>query len=173
MSNSDSMVEYRPIEGFPAYRVGSDGSVWSCVQHRAAGWYRLKFHTDKKGYARVFLVPSNRRYYVHRLVLEAFVGPCPDGMECRHFPDRNPSNNNLSNLQWGTPVENQSDTLFHGTKRLGTRATNAKLTDDLVLAIRSEYAAGGISEKSLGDKHGVSAHTVHSVLKRWTWKHVS
>ena len=55
--------------------------------------------------------------FVHRLVLEAFVGPCPAGMVCRHFPDRNPANNRLENLQWGTPLENEADKLVHGTMR--------------------------------------------------------
>jgi hypothetical protein len=52
---------------------------------------------------------------VHRLVLEAFVGPCPIGMQCRHFPDPNPANCNLKNLQWGTPMENTEDKRVHGT----------------------------------------------------------
>ncbi len=51
---------------------------------------------------------------VHRLVLEAFVGPCPDGMECRHL-DGNQTNNWLDNLAWGTKQENEADKIRHGT----------------------------------------------------------
>jgi hypothetical protein len=32
------------------------------------------------------------KFFVHRLVLAAFVGPCPPGMEACHFPDRDPMN---------------------------------------------------------------------------------
>ena len=52
---------------------------------------------------------------VHRLVLTAFVGPCPTGMQCCHFPDRDPANNRLENLRWGTGVENMQDAREHGT----------------------------------------------------------
>lgn len=53
---------------------------------------------------------------VHRLVLEAFVGPRPDGMECRHL-DGDPANNRLANLAWGSPVENASDRKRHQVER--------------------------------------------------------
>ncbi len=32
---------------------------------------------------------QDKTMLVHQLVLLAFVGPCPDGLECCHFPDRN------------------------------------------------------------------------------------
>jgi hypothetical protein len=50
---------------------------------------------------------------VHRLVLEAFVGPCPDGMEACHN-DGVRSNAKLTNLRWDTPSANQHDTVRHG-----------------------------------------------------------
>lgn len=49
-----------------------------------------------------------RTYRVHRLVLEAFVGPCPDGLEACHWDD-DPANNHLSNLRWDTSVANKRD----------------------------------------------------------------
>ena len=45
---------------------------------------------------------------LHRLVLEAFVGPRPRGQMCCHADD-NPDNNRLDNLRWGTSRENQQD----------------------------------------------------------------
>ena len=55
------------------------------------------------------------RYSAHVLVLTTFVGPCPEGMVCRHFPDKDPANNRLDNIKWGTREENEADKLFHGT----------------------------------------------------------
>lgn len=52
---------------------------------------------------------------VHRLVLAAFVGPRPPGMVCRHFPDRDPRNNRLDNLSYGTLKQNAQDKVIHGT----------------------------------------------------------
>lgn len=55
-----------------------------------------------------------RTCLIHHLVLEAFVGPRPQGCECRHL-DGNPTNNILTNLVWGTHVENMRDRARHGT----------------------------------------------------------
>lgn len=66
---------------------------------------------------------------VHRLVLEAFVGSCPSGMECRHFPDRDPTNNRWpENIQWGTPKRNQKDREVHGTTNRGENHGNCHLS---------------------------------------------
>lgn len=50
---------------------------------------------------------------IHRLILEAFVGPCPEGMEGCHWDD-NPANNALSNLRWGTDSDNSFDSVRNG-----------------------------------------------------------
>jgi hypothetical protein len=34
---SQPPVEYRDVPGFPGYRVGTDGSVWSCWERTAGG----------------------------------------------------------------------------------------------------------------------------------------
>jgi hypothetical protein len=54
-------------------------------------------------------------FYIHRLVLEAFIGPCPEGMEACHFPDKDSGNNRLSNLRWDTHQRNMSDREKHGS----------------------------------------------------------
>ena len=46
--------------------------------------------------------------------IEAFVEPCPDGMETRHL-DGDPKNAALSNLTWGSSSENKFDQVRHGT----------------------------------------------------------
>jgi hypothetical protein len=51
---------------------------------------------------------------IHQLVLIAFIGPCPPGMECCHN-DGNPSNNHLDNLRWDTRSANNLDRIRHGT----------------------------------------------------------
>jgi hypothetical protein len=56
-------------------------------------------------------VRSHQR--THRLVLEAFVGPCPDGMEGCHN-DGDKLNNSLGNLRWDTRSANMYDRVAHG-----------------------------------------------------------
>lgn len=55
-----------------------------------------------------------RTRLVHHLVLEAFIGPRPDGMEACHG-DGDARNNAVSNLRWGTHQSNEADKLAHGT----------------------------------------------------------
>lgn len=59
-----------------------------------------------KGYRRISI--GNHSFPVHRLVLEAFVGPCPDGMECDH-KNRDGLDNRADNLAWVAHSENNRD----------------------------------------------------------------
>lgn len=119
-------IEYRPIDGYPGYRVGSDGSVWSRWRTSRKGknltdtWHQLrpsvqKRRSEGRRYRYLNLVRDGAAatFRLHRLILEAFVGPCPPGCETRHL-DGDPGNNALSNLAWGTPAENTADRKKHG-----------------------------------------------------------
>lgn len=63
---------------------------------------------------------NGKRVLVHRLVLMAFVGPPPEGMEGCHFDDV-PTNNTLSNLRWDTKGNNQLDRVRNGHHFLANR----------------------------------------------------
>jgi hypothetical protein len=112
-------VVYKDIPGFPGYRVGDDGSVWTSKfkggNDRAAGkrgpWRLLKVHHNRAGYCLVNLDRDGRNHTrpIHRLVLELFVGPRPEGMEACHYPDADKNNNRLENLRWDTHGENAKD----------------------------------------------------------------
>lgn len=56
---------------------------------------------------------AKTKSYIHRLVMAAFVGPCPDGLEVRHL-DGNPTNNHLDNLRYGTRRQNRLDDIRNG-----------------------------------------------------------
>lgn len=131
--------EWKDVPGFEGYyQVSNHGRVKTMprIVMRRSRWGSRHPHQVKErlmslkkakgfNYVAVNLTVggSVTRCLVHRLVLEAFVGPCPAGMECRHFPDRDTANNRLDNLQWGTPVENARDSLVHGTSSLGRKAS--------------------------------------------------
>jgi hypothetical protein len=121
---------------------------------------------------------KGRQAYVHQLVLETFVGPCPPGMQCRHFPDQSTKNNYLSNLAWGTQSENEQDKKVHGTfdsnRNNGPRGeavNTAKLTIERVRQLRAMHAAG-TSIAVLAKTAGVSWTAMADMVKRKTWKHV-
>jgi hypothetical protein len=71
---------------------------------------------------------------IHAVVLEAFVGPRPKGKYACH-KDGDKSRNWLSNLYWGTPVENQTDRVLHGNGQGGEENGSAKLTKRQALKI--------------------------------------
>lgn len=143
MAESNPTVEYREIPGHPAYRVGSDGSVWSTkIRGRwniRAEWRRLKPVKTAAGYLQVRL--DGRPLVVHRLVLQAFVGPCPDGQQARHVNSNDRTNNGLSNLCWGTPAENFADTKRHGT-HASRLQKHRILTDEQARGIVSALLSG-------------------------------
>jgi hypothetical protein len=73
---------------------------------------------------------------IHRLILMAFIGPCPEGHEARHL-NGNPLDNRLENLAWGTRSSNQGDDKrLHGTMQSCERNGQAKLTREQVHEIR-------------------------------------
>lgn len=59
---------------------------------------------------------------LHRVVLESFVGPCPEGMEGCHG-DGDPTNNRVENLRWDTHTGNLADMRVHGTHHCSKKET--------------------------------------------------
>jgi len=99
-----------------------------------------------------------RKYRVHRLILEAFVGPCPDGLEGCHR-DGCFAHNWLGNLYWGTHGQNVRDTIRHG------RHNKTKLWPADVQEVL-ELHAGGISNVEIARRKGVTRGTIWRILQR-------
>ena len=172
-------VRYRPIEGIEHYRIGEDGSGWSRLvrgsKRRSLGeWSPIKAHANPKSghlYFRLTINGKTVKRYVHRVVLESFVGPCPKGMECLH-QDGNPRNCNLGNLRWGTRKENCADTAAHGRAYRGDRHFLAKLRESDIEAIHEiKKTNPKATSVDLGILFGVSESTIRAVLKgrNWAW----
>lgn len=175
-------VKYADIPGWPGYRVGDDGSVWSRRNRGAkrlrvtlgGRWRQLRDSRCTGGYRNVSLSDRPRRCKsesVHRLVLLAFVGPPPAGYEACHINGDN-ADNRLANLRWATPLANHADKIRHGTTSLGETNPLAKLTAKTVREIRARAAAGE-SGVSLAHAFGVSPNTTSRVIRRITWRHVA
>ncbi len=154
------MTEWAPVPGWAAYLVSDDGRVYSM----GAGQYlkpsaRKRHGTDRVKHYAVNIGRRVRR--VHHLVLEAFVGPRPSGLQACHW-DGDPSNNALSNLRWDTPKANQADSARHGTKQ--TPPINRRgmckrswLNEDDVRCIRAEpprRGAHAMLARCFGVDHG-------------------
>lgn len=171
-------VEYRDVPLFLGYRVGSDGSVWTRRHPRGKGrlypnWRRLKAAPGDNGYLLVSLHRNGKGHSlrVHVLVMLCFAGPRPDGLDVRHLNGHR-TDCRLSNLAYGTRQQNCADAAAHGTKSRGERHPDAKLTAEIVRSVRSEYAAGGVLQRELAERHGVHQTKISSIIRRQSWKHV-
>lgn len=180
MPELDCTTTYRDIPGYPGYRAGTDGSIWSNRKSGPAGgsrkWRKLKPYpaSPRAGHLVVTMRPMMKKELVHRLVLLTFSGPCPLGMECRHFPDRDPTNNHWpENIRWGTKEENQADRAVHGTSNRGEQCGASILTSEQVTEIRAVPRRGNGWQKALAEKYGVSQMAVSDILRGKTWKHLT
>lgn len=171
-------VEYRAVYGDEGYRIGDDGSLWTRYRRGPNGrklrpWKQCKPTANRQGYLWTALIlnGSMRRLSIHRLVLEHFVGPCPTGKLCRHL-NGTPGDNRLSNLAWGTPVENSEDRKAHGTFQIGETTTNAKLTNEQVLEIIRRRRAGE-KLRVIAAAFGVHNATISRIATGNQWPHLS
>ena len=108
---------------------------------------------------------------VQRLVLLAFVGPCPDGMECCHNNGIK-TDNRLSNLRWDTRKANAADREHHGTTARGSKHGWSKLTEDDVREIRRLYHEEAMVQEAIAALYDVVQATISDILARKRWKHV-
>ena len=166
-------VEYRPIPGFPGYRVGDDGSVWGCRYNGVItkNWRLLKPHPNKDGHL-VYMLQKDRKpihRFGHQIVLTAFVGPCPKGLQGCHN-NGNPADNRKDNLRWGTPLENAQDCILHGRRPKREKHGRAKLTEEQVAFIKQSPKYYGILAE-LGRRFGVAPTTIHGIRSGRIWNH--
>lgn len=117
--------EWRPVVGYEdRYEISSQGKLRSIArvgiakngQKFTRKSKMLSPYIDKDGYRKFGLRGRGKRRnkFIHRMVVEAFVGEIPEGMLVCHN-DGNPANNNVVNLRIGDHSDNALDMRKHGT----------------------------------------------------------
>lgn len=179
---ADENEMWKPIDGYEFHEVSSAGRIRS-VDHiepggRYPGRQRRKGRVLKPykagrgaGHLAVRLGLREPTVYVHRLVLEAFVGPCPVGMEACHN-DGNRKNNRVDNLRWDTRKENAADSVRHGTSPAGSKHHMSRLSEEKIPAIR-ERLERGESQASVAADYGLAQTTISRIARRVGWRHVA
>jgi hypothetical protein len=176
---------WKAIPGFDGYEVSDLGRVrgyWGTERipgHRN-GFRKVRLSvpsvmaTDTGTTGRLGLclrVGSKRvRKEVHRLVLLAFVGKCPAGMEACHN-NGNPLDNRPENLRWDTHKSNFVDREVHGRTARGSRHGMARLTEQKVKEIKTKLRSGATLARLARD-YGVCARTVFNIREGSVWRHV-
>lgn len=144
--------EWRPITHYPGYFVSTLGRIAS---EKRGERYIMRPDAGEQGYQRVQLHREGGARYgdrllVHRLTLEAFVGPPPseDSQAC-HL-DGNPGNNRVVNL------------------RYGQFRAYSKLTEAQVHTIRRRGEAGG-SAYAIAKDCSVSDTQIRNIIRGAQW----
>lgn len=165
--NTPEVFWSRVDKSQPEYCWIWKGRLWNNTPARAYG------HFDIKGVG----------VFAHRMAYELTYGPIPKGLEVCHKCD-NPPCVRPDHLFLGTHTDNMRDAVAKGklghvpwSKEhpypiRGEKSPNARLTDAKVLEMKMLYARGGVSQRSLGKKMGISSTVARRVLSGKGWTHI-
>ncbi len=173
---------WRPVADAYGYEVSNLGRVrsWRRKGSRAGSALApepklLKTTPGAWGYPLVNISRSGDKQKpvtVHILVLTAFCGPCPNGMECLHA-DGDRTNSNLSNLYWGTRAENMQDSIRHGTSIRpsirGEQNMHAELTQRQVIQIK-RMLRRGVRNVDIARIFNVHPNTIWGIKSGGSWE---
>lgn len=167
-------------EGY--YKISNLGRVKS-VKRPGKGKYtkhtKILKTQSRNGYPQIVLRKNGKRksHRIHKLVLEAFVGPCPPGKQARHLND-NKIDCRLINLKYGTPKQNMKDAVRNGKMKIvrlsaakGSRCHTSKLNWIQVKRIRF-LKSKGWTQTELARKFSVSGSSIAAIVSRTSWKHI-
>lgn len=162
------MENWLPVVGLEEfYEVSDLGNIRSKIRNgktlfgnRKYGGNTLNAFIHANGYPCVNLTTKNYRkqFSIHRLVLEAFKGRCPENMEACHINGIR-SDARLINLRWDTRSNNALDKRNHKTWQGGQNNGNAKLTNEQAMIIKNS----NLSLKKLSKIYNVCQTTIQRV----------
>lgn len=169
--------------------------LWKYVDTTGECWVWTGLLSDK-GYGRIRVSQSQVKP-AHRLMYEITYGPIPDGMHvCHHCdnracvrPDhlflgthadnmadmrakgrsakgsRNGSYTHPESRRWGKAVPEES-------RLRGERNPSSKISENEVREIRALYANGGISQREIAKRYGLSQAGVSVIVAGKRWAHL-
>lgn len=113
----------------------------------------------------------------HSLARYLSTGVWPAGLDTCHSCDHPPCCN-PSHLWLGTPTDNAADMIgkgrhHNGPRPRGVEQWRAAFTEADIIAIRRDYAAGGVTLQQIADNKHVTKHCIHCIVRRKTWAHVT
>jgi hypothetical protein len=173
-------LELRDIPGAKGkYKSGADGNIYSYVRS-SRKWAeggdpdkprKMSLCPDNNGHLTTAIM--GKHFKAHTLVILAWQGPKPAGMECRH-KDGVKSNVRPDNLEYGTRSQNYWDSIRHGKPMLGNPTIdrkNAKLSPEQVNEIRT-LIENGTPQRTIANIYGVKQPVI-SYIKSGSRKGIS
>lgn len=137
------------------YEVSNLGNTRRAVDGINTKAGRLKKPSiNTYGYLMIGAFDNGKRtnVFVHRAVMEAFVGPCPEGMAVNH-KDGNKLNNRVDNLEYVTPKENMIHAAKHGLTAKGEKH-GTKTKPESILRGEDHWTRHHPEKVARGDKNG-------------------
>lgn len=164
------MTEWRSIAGQEGrYAVSNAGEVMS-MNFKGSGLPGILKPGNCRGYHTVEIGPD-KRYTVHRLVAQAFLGPRPAGMQINH-KNGIKSDNRLENLEYCTQSANMKHAFATGLQsNRGERHSQAKLSEEKVMQIRKLLGLG-FKQWEIAELMGVTQPAISMVKNGGRWSHV-
>lgn len=154
-----------PIEGFEEYyEISNMGRVKSLVRQRSNGkgmyWTKefIKKPTKNRKYFSIKLHKENETLFtgVHRLLAIAFIDGRTQYRDQVNHIDGNPSNNDLSNLEWCSQLENNHHAIDIGLRK--SRKSDSPNFKGVIFAIKDgviyHVIDGLYSIRNIGFNHG-------------------
>jgi hypothetical protein len=148
---------------------------WQRVE-KTDGCWLWRGQARANGYGE-FSGRGERHRAAHRYSYQTFVGPIPDGMFVCHSCD-NPACVRPDHLWVGTPADNVADMVAKGRQATDKRVyrgesnSQCKLSEDQVMAIRSEYRPRVVPQRELAKRYGVSQRLINKIIAREVWGHL-
>lgn len=134
-----------------------------------SGCWEWNGSLDSHGYGQL-AVNRGRPWKAYRIAYEAWVKVPEPNVDICHTCD-NPRCINPAHLFEGSRQDNITDMVNKRRQANGERKTNHKLKDDQVDAIREEYSAGGVYQRDIALKYGVSQAQISNVVLGKNRKH--
>jgi hypothetical protein len=154
------------IVGIPNVVLSKDGRLWK-------NGVEKKISLNVSGYpVTAFSVKNKTKlFYIHQLLLKAFVRMPNRGEECLHI---NGIKNDcrLENLRWGTRKENVADAIKHGTATVGERNGGARLSQDDANNIRLVKETYKLFNKQIANYYGVTSSTISRIIRNETYRSI-
>jgi len=169
---------WKDIAGYEGlYQVSDFGRV-RCLskrKNRTIGDNGIRSLNYANGnYPRITLSSGKRKFrtfLVHRLVVEAFIGNIPNGMDVNH-KDCNKKNNYVENLEIVTKQQNSIHAVKNGMLRVvGSDNPCAKLKESQIPEIRMMIEQGK-TNVSIGKLFGVSDKLISLIKNKRIWNSV-
>ena len=174
---------WKEIDRFPGYGVSDDGRVRSYWTRKGVpsirGWRVaskpqrvMKTTRGVRGYEVVTLRSGDGEKLtlkIGNLVMEAFYGPRPAGMEVCHNNSVR-ADNHLENLRYDTHTGNIADKSEEA--RFASALVTRKLTDQQVIDIRVKHCVDGITYQRLAEEYGIPLTTIGNACRGCTYAHL-